>query len=441
MLILFVRIVFIFIGWGLKPEYKIILIRIFQICWASLKYQIIFNSVNTILFPNWTTFWIILIIVRSIILRLARSHMTSLGKLRKILICLFILIIITLALIIVTNRMVLFYILFELSIIPIFIIILGWGYQPERHSAAYSLFFYTVRCSMPLIIIILIMSKFQSTRVFQIQAFPISVSNNLSAILSLRFILAFLVKFPIYGGHLWLPKAHVEAPVFGSIILAAILLKLAGVGVIRFSIFYSSEDLLSLVIIFSIFGILTIRLLCVKILDMKIIVAYSSVAHMSLVIARLLIQNKIAALLAMFIILTHAFRSSAAFYGVNLIYRISNSRSLIFNKGRLVLNSGLSLFWILTIIARIAAPPSINLFSEILCISLIVSFFPALIIFIIFSVVASGAYSLILYSSTQAGKTNWENTAIFKNTIIEKLILLIHRLIIYLSIFLIHRFI
>jgi NADH-ubiquinone oxidoreductase chain 4 len=143
---------------------------------------------------------------------------------------------------------------------------------------------------------------------------------------------AFLVKLPIYGVHLWLPKAHVEAPVFGSIILAAILLKLGRFGLWLFNP-YIFLDSVNIFISIRIIGGVLVRILCLRLTDLKIIIAYSSVRHMGCVLIPIFISNTISSFRGIILILAHGVRSSAIFLISYYLYQINYSRRLLLTKG------------------------------------------------------------------------------------------------------------
>lgn len=184
-----------------------------------------------------------------------------------------------------TTNLFLFYVFFERRLIPTFFLILGWGYQPERLQAGYYLLFYTLLASLPLLLGILFCNK----NLGSINYWVINFNYELS-LLYFCLIVAFLVKIPIFLFHLWLPKAHVEAPVSGSIILAGVLLKLGGYGLLRVYVLIQKISINYNLIWYtvSLVGGVLISLVCLFQVDIKSLIAYSSVAHIGIVISGLI---------------------------------------------------------------------------------------------------------------------------------------------------------
>jgi NADH-ubiquinone oxidoreductase chain 4 len=146
---------------------------------------------------------------------------------------------------------------------------------------------------------------------------------------------AFLIKIPIYIFHIWLPKAHVEASVEGSIILAGVLLKIGGYGLIRLIVILVKFTFKFnyLIMRIGLVGGLIIRILCVNQIDIKILVAYSSVVHINIILVRMITGLKLGILSSLIIIISHGLCSSGLFYIVNLYYQIRGRRILLLNKG------------------------------------------------------------------------------------------------------------
>lgn len=318
----------------------------------------------------------------------------------------------------------LFYIRFECVLIPIFLLILGWGGQPERNEAGFYIFFYTLAGSLPLFFCILYQFlKFGRSYIY-ISWTSMSFFSFVYFFLILR---AFLIKFPMYGVHLWLLKAHVEASVSSSIILAGVLLKLGGYGIIRFLYLLNSanEELFIFFIVFRLLGGVYISLSCLRQLDIKLLVASSSVVHIRICICCLLVFNFFGFLGVLIIITAHGLCSSGLFYLVNLVYTRNQSRSLLVNKGLLRFIPSLTIWWFLFVSCNISAPPRINLLGELFLIIRIVSWRKLRFFLIILLSFLRSCYRIYLFSSRQHGLRRFKNS--FNNgKIFEYLILLLH---------------
>nr|WBR65738.1 NADH dehydrogenase subunit 4 [Layahima yangi] len=317
-----------------------------------------------------------------------------------------------------------FYLFFESSLIPTLFLIVGWGYQPERLQAGVYLLFYTLFASLPMLVGIFYL-YFNN---YSLMYFMFDEDFMLNYLFYLVILFAFLVKMPMFLVHLWLPKAHVEAPISGSMILAGILLKLGGYGMVRvFKLVISLGINLNIIwVVISLLGGFLVSLICMRQVDLKSLIAYSSVSHMSLVIVGVMTMTYWGFSGSYTLMIGHGLCSSGLFCLANISYERTGSRSLLVNKGMMNFMPSMCLWWFLLSSSNMAAPPSLNLLGEISLLNSILGWSWGSMLFISLLSFFGAAYSLYLYSYSQHGELYSGLYSCFNGSLREFILLMLH---------------
>lgn len=296
-----------------------------------------------------------------------------------------------------SSSILMFFIIFELSIIPIFIIIFYEGKQYERIIARVYLILYTLFASFPLLLYII----FYEYRGMTWMIGELKHTRNLISVFYYLSFIAFLTKLPVFILHVWLPKAHVEAPVYGSIILAGVILKLGSYGIIKFLNFQFSHLLwIDFVINFFIFTAILTGFICLFSSDIKVLIALSSVRHITLLAAACLVTNIESYFSVILCSISHGYISSNIFFILNCLYERAKTRRVYISKSSRVV--ALNPWLLIVIISNFSAPPFLRFFAEIL---FVISFLTYTIFFfipILCFIMLSTLYSLYIFYSVKS---------------------------------------
>nr|YP_009991748.1 NADH dehydrogenase subunit 4 [Corythaixoides concolor]QNN84570.1 NADH dehydrogenase subunit 4 [Corythaixoides concolor] len=324
----------------------------------------------------------------------------------------------------------LFYISFEATLIPTLILITRWGNQPERLSAGIYLLFYTLISSLPLLITILFLHSLTGTLHLTMLKLTHPTLNNSWANLlsSLALLTAFMVKAPLYGLHLWLPKAHVEAPIAGSMLLAALLLKLGGYGIMRVTLLTGplSDHLHYPFLTLALWGAVMTSSICLRQTDLKSLIAYSSVSHMGLVIAASTIQTNWSFSGAMILMISHGLTSSMLFCLANTNYERTHSRILLLTRGLQPLLPLMATWWLLANLTNMALPPTTNLMAELTIMIALFNWSMPTIILTGVTTLLTASYTLSMLLMTQRGTLPTHITSIQNSNTREHLLMSFH---------------
>nr|QOP62277.1 NADH dehydrogenase subunit 4 [Manacus manacus] len=328
-------------------------------------------------------------------------------------------------------ELMLFYIAFEATLIPTLILITRWGSQPERKCwFKFNLLFYTLISSLPLLVVILYLHTQTGTmHITMMKLSHSSLTNSWTGLMSsLALLLAFMVKAPLYGLHLWLPKAHVEAPIAGSMLLAALLLKLGGYGIMRTSMITNSllDYLYYPFLTLALWGALMTSSICLRQIDLKSLIAYSSVSHMGLVIAATMLQTHWSFSGAMILMISHGLTSSMLFCLANTNYERMHSRTLLLTRGLQPLLTLTGIWWLLANLTNMALPPTTNLMAELTIMIALFNWSTFTIILTGATTLLTAAYTLYMLLMTQRGPTPTYITTTQNSNTREHLLMTLH---------------
>nr|AGG69230.1 NADH dehydrogenase subunit 4 [Nannoperca australis] len=330
------------------------------------------------------------------------------------------------------TEILMFYVMFEATLIPTLILITRWGNQTERLNAGTYFLFYTLAGSLPLLVALLLLQNNMGTLSLLTLQYsdPFPLLTNADKLWWAGCLLAFLVKMPLYGVHLWLPKAHVEAPVAGSMILAAVLLKLGGYGMMRMMIMLEplTKELSYPFIIFALWGVIMTGSICLRQTDLKSLIAYSSVSHMGLVVGGILIQTPWGFTGALILMIAHGLTSSALFCLANTNYERTHSRTMVLARGLQMALPLMTSWWFIASLANLALPPFPNLMGELMIITSLFSWSWWTIALTGTGTLITAGYSLYMFLMTQRGPLPAHIIALDPSHTREHLLMALHLL-------------
>nr|NP_073660.1 NADH dehydrogenase subunit 4 [Diplophos taenia]BAB20729.1 NADH dehydrogenase subunit 4 [Diplophos sp. MM-1999] len=330
------------------------------------------------------------------------------------------------------TETIMFYVMFEATLIPTLFIITRWGNQAERLNAGVYFLFYTLAGSLPLLVSLLLLQKDTGTLSLLTLQYspPLQLSTWGSKLWWAGCLLAFLVKMPLYGTHLWLPKAHVEAPIAGSMVLAAVLLKLGGYGMMRMMPMLDplTKNLAYPFIALALWGVIMTGSICLRQTDLKSLIAYSSVSHMGLVAGGILIQTPWGISGAIILMIAHGLASSALFCLANTNYERTHSRTMLLMRGMQAVLPLMTAWWFIASLANLALPPLPNLMGELLIISSMFNWSYWTLVLTGAGTLITAAYSLHLFLTTQRGPLPRHATSLEPSHTREHLLIALHLL-------------
>lgn len=300
-----------------------------------------------------------------------------------------------------------FYVFFEITIIPTFVIIIGWGYRINRLQASLYIVFYMLLSSYPFLFSFISFFILGVSYRMLISFYGV-IFSSIGFIWWLLFFVVFFVRLPVFLIHLWLPKAHVDAPLLGSMILAGVLLKIGGFGLLKvrliffhvficFSFFFGC---------FSLIGSIYCSIICLRQFDLKSLVAYSSIVHIGPVIACFFFLSYYRVLGSFLLIFSHGLCSCGLFFLLNIFSRIYYRRRLFCLRGSILYLPILSYLWACLSLSNMGCPPTFNFFSELFTIFSCILYRNFIFFIFFFIILLVGFYCISLLVSVFHGRAS-----------------------------------
>ena len=305
----------------------------------------------------------------------------------------------------------LFYVFFEATLIPMYLVIGIWG-GPRKIYAAFKFFLYTLLGSLLMLVALIYMYN-ASGGTFELQAwYQVPLSMRAQTLLFFAFFAAFAVKVPMFPVHTWLPDVHVEAPTGGSAVLAAIMLKLGAYGFLRFSLPIlpdASREWAVLMIALSLIAVIYVGLVAMVQRDMKKLVAYSSVAHMGFVTLGFFMFNELGVAGGIVQMIAHGFVSAAMFLSIGVLYDRVHSREISAYGGVVNTMPKFAAFALLFTMANCGLPATAGFVGEWMVIIAGVQYNFWVGLMAASALILGAAYSLWMYKRVYLGAVGNDN--------------------------------
>lgn len=299
-----------------------------------------------------------------------------------------------------------FYISFEGVLIPMFFLIGFYGGRNRKIQAAYSFFLYTLLGSLLLFLALLVLYCLIGSTSFEI-LLSANISKQSQHLLWLAFFVSLAIKIPIMPFHLWLIEAHVESPTAGSVLLAAVLLKLGSYGFIRFSLPLFSDAssyFTPLIGLLSIVAVIYSSVACLSQLDLKKIIAYSSIAHMNFSLVGLFSNNYTGISSSIYFLLSHGLISAGLFLLIGVLYDRLHTRTHKYFRGLVMILPLFSVLLLIFTLANAAVPITSGFIAEFYVLGGVANSNPFVLVLVSTAIILTPAYALLLFHRIAYGK-------------------------------------